>query len=393
MKCKIFTLAALAALALPASADTLDLSLADLGSGWGDSSYDPATKTITYVGEWTGRGWWLGEDPGADYSQWDQVVVEFEPCACTIQLVVEYNGGADSSSSLVEAGSEKVVCELNAAAKNNIKQIYLQSAAAGTLTLKAAYLENGIEVDPNLLWEGEYTIAGWNNGAKFSASKVAVGDLLEYTFASAGDAGAQVLIKGNDWNNLLGTGKINTADMALGKVQVGVTQEMLDNCGGDIFVQGDGNCVLTKVEKVGTYNADGVLCYGARVLGTSAFITIPEDAVKLEVEYSTKPEWVQLCNSSWADFGLEYTESADGTVRTYTLTPEAIASVNEKKEVVINGPAELSVVKIAIPTGTGVNAINAAAANGKYYNLQGVEVANPTLPGIYIHNGKKVLVK
>lgn len=390
MKCKIFTLAALAALALPASADTLDLSLANLGSGW-DSSYDAATKTITFDGAWTGRGWWLGE---VDYSQWDQVVVEFEPCACYVQVVVEYNAeGVDSSSSGVNAGSEKIVCELNAEAKNSVKQIYVQSAEAGTLTLKAAYLENGVEVDPNLLWEGEYTITGWNSGAKFSASKVAAGDLLEYTFTNAGDTGGQVLIKGSDWANLLGTGKINTADMALGKVQVGVTQEMLDNCGGEIFVQGDGNCVLTKVEKVGTYNADGVLCYGARVLGTSAFITIPEDATLLEVEYSAKPEWVQLCNSSWADFELEYTESEDGTVRTYTLTPEAIASVNEKKEMVVNGPADLSVVKIAIPTGTGVNAINAAASNGKYYNLQGVEVANPTLPGLYIHNGKKILVK
>lgn len=392
MKCKIFTLAALAALALPASADTLDLSLADLGSGWGDSTYDPATKTITYVGDWTGRGWWLGKDPGADYSQWDQVVVEFEPCACTIQLVVEYNGGADSSSSLVEAGSEKVVCELNAAAKNNVKQIYLQSAAPGTLTLKAAYLENGVEVDPNLLWEGELTLDSWNvSGAEFSASKVSAGDFLEYTFTSAGED-SQVLIKGSDWNNLLGAAKIGKADMALGKVQVGVTQEMLDNCGGKIFVQGIGAPVLNKVEKVGTFAAEGVLCYGARVLGTSAFITIPEDATQLEVEFSAKPDWAQICNTSWADFELQFTESEDGTVRTYTLTPEAIASINEKKEVVINGSG-ISVVKIAIPTGTGVNAINAAASNGKYYNLQGVEVSNPTLPGLYIHNGKKILVK
>lgn len=389
MKCKIFTLAALAALALPASADTLDLSLADLGSGW-DSSYDAATKTITFDGAWTGRGWWLGE---ADYSQWDQVVVECEPCACYVQIVVEYNAeGVESTTSGVNAGAEKIACELNAEAKNSVKQIYIQSAEAGTLTLKAAYLENGVTVDPNLLWEGEYTIAGWNNGAKFSASKVAVGDLLEYTFTNAGESNSQVLLKGNDWNNLLGTGKINNADMALGKVQVGVTQEMLDNCGGDIFVQGEGNCVLTKVEKVGTFAAERVLCYGARVLGTSAFITIPEDATQLEVEFSAKPEWAQICNTSWADFELQFTESEDGTVRTYTLTPEAIASINEKKEVVINGSG-ISVVKIAIPTGTGVNAINAAASNGKYYNLQGVEVSNPTLPGLYIHNGKKILVK
>lgn len=388
---KLLTIAALAALALPASADTLDLSLADLGSGW-SSSYDAATKTITFEDSWTGRGWWLGD---ADYSQWDQVVIEFEPCACTTQVVVEYNAeGVESSTSPVSAGAEKIVCELNAEAKNSVKQIYIQSAEAGTLTLKAAYLENGVVSDPNLLWEGEYSITGWNSGAEFAASKVSVGDILEYTFTEAGESGGQVLVKNASWGNLLGTEKINQADMALGKVQVGVTQEMIDNCGGKIFVQGDGGSVLTKVEKVGTFDGDGVLCYGARVLGTSAFINIPEDAKQLIVEYSAKPEWVQICNTSWSDFELEYTESEDGTVRTYTLTEAVIASINEKSEVVVNGPSSLSVVKIAVPAaGSGMNAVGAAVSTGKYYNLQGVEVVNPTLPGLYIHNGKKILVK
>lgn len=40
----------------------------------------------------------------------------------------------------------------------------------------------------------------------------------------------------------------------------------------------------------------------------------------------------------------------------------------------------------------GVNAINAASAAGKVYNLQGVEVAQP-VKGLYIQNGKKVMVK
>ena len=44
-------------------------------------------------------------------------------------------------------------------------------------------------------------------------------------------------------------------------------------------------------------------------------------------------------------------------------------------------------------TSTAVNAINAANADGKWYNLQGVRVAEPTRPGLYIHNGKKIIVK
>lgn len=44
----------------------------------------------------------------------------------------------------------------------------------------------------------------------------------------------------------------------------------------------------------------------------------------------------------------------------------------------------------------GVNDITVAPeveGNNKYYNLQGIEVADPTQPGLYIHNGKKILVK
>lgn len=82
------------------------------------------------------------------------------------------------------------------------------------------------------LWEGEYTISGWTNGAEIAVDKVKAGDILTYTFTEAGADGAQVLIKGSDWNNMLGTAKINRTDMATGAVTVGVTQEMIDNCGG-----------------------------------------------------------------------------------------------------------------------------------------------------------------
>lgn len=38
-------------------------------------------------------------------------------------------------------------------------------------------------------------------------------------------------------------------------------------------------------------------------------------------------------------------------------------------------------------------AVDAAVENGKWYNLQGIEVAEPTVSGLYIHNGKKVVIK
>ena len=42
---------------------------------------------------------------------------------------------------------------------------------------------------------------------------------------------------------------------------------------------------------------------------------------------------------------------------------------------------------------TAVEEINAAQQDGLYYNLMGIPSEAPTTPGIYIHNGKKILVK
>ena len=77
---------------------------------------------------------------------------------------------------------------------------------------------------------------------------------------------------------------------------------------------------------------------------------------------------------------------------------------------VINGGVELSANKAYIKAPenseakpmrmviggqtTGINEVDAAdgAADGAYYTLQGVKVENPT-KGLYIHNGKKVIIK
>ena len=115
------------------------LSLTNLGSGW-SSSYDAATKTITFDGSWVGRGWWFGEPNGKDCSDFTEVVVKFEACTFQVQLVVEYNGGVDATKSSVNAGATSVTITLNKDGKGNVKQIYIQNGAPGTLTLTDAYL-------------------------------------------------------------------------------------------------------------------------------------------------------------------------------------------------------------------------------------------------------------
>lgn len=198
--------AAAAAVSFGASADTLPLDLSNLNSGWG-SSYDAATKTITYESDWSGRGWWLD---GVDYSAYDEFVLEFEPVEFTVKPVVEYTAeGAVSSEATASPGKDKVVVALDEAYKNSVKQIYIQNSAVGTLTIKAAYLQNAVEVDPTVpvvLFEGERNLAwsGSNNTVDlditdFIAAKVAEGDKLVVEYSAIAGNGFKVIYVSSGW--------------------------------------------------------------------------------------------------------------------------------------------------------------------------------------------------
>ena len=41
---------------------------------------------------------------------------------------------------------------------------------------------------------------------------------------------------------------------------------------------------------------------------------------------------------------------------------------------------------------TGINSVKTAKADGAYYTLEGVKTTKP-VKGLYIHNGKKIVVK
>ncbi len=119
----------------PTGGNTL-LDLTNLNCGW-ESSYDSGTKTITFGGEWKGRGWgW-----NFDYSDYSKVVVEFESAEKSGHLSVQYNDGSDTTESAdYDEGATSVEIDLNASLKSNISQIYLSASAASTLTLTNAYL-------------------------------------------------------------------------------------------------------------------------------------------------------------------------------------------------------------------------------------------------------------
>lgn len=129
-----------------------------LTAGW-DSSYDPATKTITYEKSWTGRGWgWWGTP--LDASSYSSVEVVYETATedLGVQLVAQYNVQAKDSEGNPKTDSEgnpileesvsgfvtggKVTVALDPTFKlSRIKQIYIQSNKAGSITLTSACLK------------------------------------------------------------------------------------------------------------------------------------------------------------------------------------------------------------------------------------------------------------
>lgn len=113
-----------------------DLTLTDLGSGWGNSTYDAASKTVTIGDDWSGKGWWLEK---ADYSDFDKVVINFaKPTVTNGKVVVEYNGASSGEAEFAE-GATSVEVAL-AAAKNSVKQIYVQGPAGAQFVLASAYV-------------------------------------------------------------------------------------------------------------------------------------------------------------------------------------------------------------------------------------------------------------
>ena len=188
---KLLSFAAVAAMAFgfTAKAETLDI-LPSLNN----AAYDAATKTITFEKEWSWVNWWVGE---ADYSQWDAIVIEFEPVDFTVQIAINYNDESLNASFQAQAGETKLVAPLNEG-KVSVQQYAIQNSAPGTLVLKAAYLQNEENVDPSaakVLFDGSQALDWWDNAIKlpvsdFIAAKIKAGDDLNISYVNTGDPAA-----------------------------------------------------------------------------------------------------------------------------------------------------------------------------------------------------------
>lgn len=387
----LLTCAAIAAASLSASAAEITLweGSCNFGTSWSESFGVPASDLSVLDNESAVLTFHYTLD--TDCSYW-----QYKPCSngsgwTPLEAATELGNSYQCIS--VEAGSTKTDLPLGAKDIATIKENGLRLQGYGMTVTKVTYVTDKT-IDENLLWEGEFTFSSWNQGPALTPSKLNAGDILKLTFSEAG-SGSQVIVKGSNWANLLGSAKIDQKDIATGSVIVGVTQEMLDNCGGSIFGQGDGGCVLTKIERAGTFDAKGVVAYGERFCGTSIFTVIPETATRLSATFASAVEYAQLMNSSWTDQEAASTSKTnnDGTVTyTFTLTPAIIAAVNKNKEVIINSNGKLLSLFYPAEGESSIADIelNADDAPVEFFNLQGVRVENPE-SGLYIRRqGNKV---
>ena len=279
--------------------------------------------------------------------------------------------------------------DLNATAASQLKNTGL-IIQGQNIVVTSVDLITAEDIDPNILFEGELVISGWNSGATINPSKLNAGDAIKYTFSAPGSTDGQVLVKNSSWANLLGTAKIGYSDMATGSVVVGVTEEMLQNANGSIFVQGDGGCTITKVERIpDAFNPTNVICYGERACGANVFTVIPEGTSKLSVVFAKMPGWAQICDNSWtalhSNDEATTVENSDGSVTmTFPITAEDIAKINNAKELVVNSDQKL--ISLNYPGAeSAIESIEANDTNApvEYFNLQGIRVANPE-NGIFI---------
>ena len=330
--------------------DTQELSLASLGSGW-ESEYNADTKTITITGEdGGGKGWWVKP---ADYSHFDNFVVEFDP-ATTVggQVVVQYVEDSDNADAVAfYKGATCVVVQLDATRKSAVQQMYIQGAKDATFTLKSAFVaiasatpEANLGVD-----EGGDDAPATLIDYPTKKDGITVSGTCEFSSVKIHNADA---IDGIKFNNSY------TADGALNANYV-----TLEVDGG--FKKGD------KIEIAGAFNNSS----NDKKAAVDLFSL---DGTTPTVLFTT----AQFINGKTVD--------ADPISETYTLAADA-----EKLYLGRNGNTAtfVTLLKIVRETATGIQEIPVKVVyNDAIYNLAGQKV-NETYKGIVIKNGKKYIQK
>ncbi len=113
------------------------------------------------------------------------------------------------------------------------------------------------------------------------------------------------------------------------------------------------------------------------------FIFIPDTTGRQNIVltgYDVYRDGVKITSAPVAS--TTFTDEASGGDHVYN-----VSAVYDKGESMISNPASVNVVN-------GISSIvETKTSNSAYYDLQGRKVTRPAHPGIYIHNGKRIVVK
>lgn len=433
---KFFTLIAAAVLGvLSMNAADYKLSLTELGTGWG-SSYDAATKTITYEDAWKGRGWWLD---GQDLSAYDKVVIEFEPLTIGVQLVVEYGEKADleNESNTAEVGDTKIEILLSSSVKD-IKQIYLQNrSTAGTVVLKDAYLtsDSGELSDFNLSlttlgsgWSSSYDAAtktitfddawtgrGWwfsSEGQDFSDYNRVVVETQPLTID------AKLVVEYNAEAGADLDGESITANVGDTIIQVDLTSEkkpikqiyLQGNAAGTITLKSAYLTYAPYEVSLGTinYNEDGVYDRAAQT------IYYTKEAQHVGWRFAGKGstfagkdvvviEFAEPLGEKQVSLWIDYADGAMIEDQVISVTGNDVTKV----ESMLDGDSPINHILLRstgadtiklknayLANSTGIQnaTVTAENANAPIYNLAGQQVSK-AYKGMVIQNGKKFILK
>ena len=375
----------------------------------GDADFAPAdTAVVTRDAEDSNpKGFWmLGENGNANLKNvtFEYVGIVFGGVGssltadnCTFTL---HNGKSSSSGAI----------SFNASCDNNvIENCYF---IENTLNAIGCGATNpvGIIIRNNVFWHN--TTANRN---KPQINMTCAGDYDMHIVDNQVIGGQFTLSGGIGVSNMMGlahTGKLYIENNYITENRYGITtigsvdaviknNVMVDNC-YETNANNGGSCISIYDSS----SSSNIYIEGNWMEGGLWGITVPTGAPNINMGKVEDPtaEDFNPGNNTFVDNGnggvlYDLFNNGTGTIwaqgNTWNVAVQDEASIEEVIYHQVDDPTKgLVIFMPAKSPGSGVEEIEAAQqADGLYYNLQGMPMQTPHAAGIYIHNGKKILVK
>lgn len=186
-----FTLILFALVAMVGSAAEYDL---DLSSLTGDI-YNSTTHEFSFDTGWTEAQWWYGEESHADFSAYDEFVMEYVASSDTkFRVYIEPTSGTTQTVYPV-ANTEygRTVFKLNSDIKSSIKKIAITSAqqSAFDMSVKRIYVRSKSNASASSLWTGSQELGDWGKitsltySDKGALANAKIADVIRVTFTNS----------------------------------------------------------------------------------------------------------------------------------------------------------------------------------------------------------------